>query len=241
VANETPVAVPAPLVDGEFVPNRVEDVAMSMSIEREWEQHPPTVKSWEQLRYYERKGVTVCERWHVYANFVADMGERPEGKILGRFQATGNFEPGNCAWMGKTVVPKRSKVRNRRTGRKYSRGMPLTKSELEWLTAWIEYQKVSLHADVGRRYKRIFLEWKAGKTLTEIAKKHRASRQLVDQIVRSVDKRLSDVSLRQRQITVGYVGQWETMWYFDGTPNYSVFKEEHGPGAEEVSLPQGQK
>ena len=47
---------------------------------------------------YGAKGVTVCERWHQYANFLADMGERPEGCTLGRLGDQGNYEPGNVAW-----------------------------------------------------------------------------------------------------------------------------------------------
>ena len=51
-------------------------------------------------RYYAygAKGVTVCERWHDFANFLADMGERPEGCTLGRHGDKGNYEPGNVSW-----------------------------------------------------------------------------------------------------------------------------------------------
>ena len=55
----------------------------------------------ERFKNYGAKGVTVCERWHKFENFLADMGERPERKTLGRFLDRGNYEPGNCncAWM----------------------------------------------------------------------------------------------------------------------------------------------
>jgi hypothetical protein len=45
--------------------------------------------------------VVICERWrgeHGFENFLADMGERPEGATLGRFGDLGNYEPNNCAW-----------------------------------------------------------------------------------------------------------------------------------------------
>ena len=48
---------------------------------------------------YGGKGISVCDRWRVYANFLEDMGERPEGKTLDRYpHRTGHYKPGNCRW-----------------------------------------------------------------------------------------------------------------------------------------------
>jgi hypothetical protein len=70
----------------------------------------PTYQSWscmiqrcmnpnqEHYPLYGAKGITVCERWLTFENFLADMGERPPGTTLSRFGDTGNYEPGNCAW-----------------------------------------------------------------------------------------------------------------------------------------------
>jgi hypothetical protein len=58
---------------------------------------------------YGGRGVTICERWMDFKNFLADMGERPPNSpgwkgrraeySLGRYGDAGNYEPGNCAWM----------------------------------------------------------------------------------------------------------------------------------------------
>ena len=70
----------------------------------------PTYNSWRSMKdrcfnknnigfkYWGGKGVTVCERWLTYSNFLSDMGERPQGHVLSRNQDKGNYEPGNVTW-----------------------------------------------------------------------------------------------------------------------------------------------
>jgi hypothetical protein len=84
----------------------------------------PTYFSWQNMRQrcnypkdvnyvrYGGRGVTVCERWNTFENFIADMGERPAGRTLDRIDPYGNYEPANCRWA--TRKEQEANKRNRR-------------------------------------------------------------------------------------------------------------------------------
>lgn len=47
---------------------------------------------------YGAAGITVCERWMQFENFIADMGEPPNGASIDRIDSSVGYEPGNCRW-----------------------------------------------------------------------------------------------------------------------------------------------
>lgn len=72
-------------------------------------------KSHVAWKYYGGRGITVCERWYQYENFLADMGSKPTPKhSIDRIDPDGNYEPGNCRWA--TVLEQRHNRRKKVTG-----------------------------------------------------------------------------------------------------------------------------
>lgn len=72
-----------------------------------YEKHP-------KYHLYGGRGITVCERWQQFANFLTDMGECPFPKgSIERLDNDKGYEPTNCVWL-----PKSEQSKNRRNRRK---------------------------------------------------------------------------------------------------------------------------
>lgn len=60
---------------------------------------------------YGGKGITVCEEWHSFENFLRDMGKKPDKEYtIDRIDGEKNYSKENCRWATKTQQTRNRKI-----------------------------------------------------------------------------------------------------------------------------------
>jgi hypothetical protein len=93
---------------------------------------------------YGGRGITVCDRWRLFANFINDVGYRPSNKhTIERTDNNGNYTPDNVVW-----ATRLEQGLNRRNNRRLSaNGMTMTIRE------WTDFLGAPKHS-ISKRLSR---------------------------------------------------------------------------------------
>jgi hypothetical protein len=111
---------------------------------------------------YGGRGIRICDKWLNFEAFLSDMGPRPSLQhSIERTDVNGNYEPGNCAWILRSL-----QGRNRRNSVALTID-GITKNRIEWC---IQYG-----VPLGTLRSRLGLGWDAKRALeTPTLRKGRA-------------------------------------------------------------------
>lgn len=101
---------------------------------------------------YGARGITLCERWMEFENFLADMGETPDGMTIERKDNSKGYCKENCIW-----ATMKDQARNKRNNRIIE-----ADGKRLCLAAWAELMRV----DPATIYSRIKEGWSEQRAVT---------------------------------------------------------------------------
>ena len=108
----------------------------------------------ENYQYYGARGITVCEQWHDFAAFLADMGECPDRSMtVDRVKNEIGYQPGNCRWATKA---------NQNRNRPSHQVLLTHNGKTQNVTAWAAETGMSANA-INQR---LYLGWGVERALT---------------------------------------------------------------------------
>jgi hypothetical protein len=114
--------------------------------------HTSTHGTWAQIKnrclnpndkYYKDyggRGITICSRWLRFENFLADMGEKPDGLTIERVNNNKGYSLENCKW-----ATRKEQSRNKRDNRMVSYF-----GETKCLAEWAEELNINSRTLIGR-------------------------------------------------------------------------------------------
>lgn len=108
---------------------------------------------------YGARGITVCDRWHKFENFLEDMGQPPEGLTIERIDNEKGYSPENCRW----ATPL-DQVLNRRANLNFT-----INGKTKILSQWAEEHGINYFSLYSRVKK---LGWEIERAIETPFKKH---------------------------------------------------------------------
>lgn len=97
----------------------------------------PNFKQWND---YGGRGITVCNEWRNFANFLSDMGQPPDGCSIERIDNNLGYSKENCKW-----ATRKEQQRNRRANKNIQYN-----GETLCITEWAERFGIAQHTAISR-------------------------------------------------------------------------------------------
>lgn len=132
----------------------------------------PTYRSWSSMmtrcyntnhahyQEYGGRGILVCDAWHTFDAFLADMGPRPSAAMtIDRIDVNGGYCPSNCRWASKTQQNRNSR----------GNSVICFRGESRCVAEWVQILGLSPTAI----YQRILNGWDGERALTTPVRQYR--------------------------------------------------------------------